>query len=201
MLSLSSACGNSWHHKCKRKSLLVPQRMLMKWALKVWIAFLAWFCWWLFGRTSWNDIWFLEIVYLKSLVHSLSSMCCVGLIPALCRWSISYWYALIISPDVWFFMAATKIALLLISHSTMMYWLPLLIFFGIVLVDWWRWCWWPCPLHPISWWKCCGVSWWPGCVFRLCYALFWWCVQHSSVLTIIVYSWFLPMFIYHFFAF
>ena len=112
MFNVSSAWGNSRHHKCRGNFLSIPQRMLMKWALNVCIAFSARFLWWSFGGMSWNVIWFLLIVCLKFLEHSLSSMCLFGLIPALCSWSGSSWYAQIISPDMQFFMAATRIALL-----------------------------------------------------------------------------------------
>ena len=34
------ACGTSWSYKCKGKALSVEQKLLMKWFLKVCIAFL-----------------------------------------------------------------------------------------------------------------------------------------------------------------
>jgi hypothetical protein len=54
-------------------------------------------------------------------VHSLSRLCIFGVTPALQRCSTSTRHAWIISPAKQFFMASTRIALLLILISTIMY--------------------------------------------------------------------------------
>ena len=53
MLRVCLAWGSSLSQRWRGKSLSTPHRMLIKWTLKVWIAFSAKFCWWSCGGTSW----------------------------------------------------------------------------------------------------------------------------------------------------
>ncbi len=90
MMRVCSAWGNNQSQRCSGKLVLVPLNMLMKWALKVEIAFSAKFLWWSCGGTSWYVVSFFLIVALNSSKHSLSVMWCLGMIPALLSRSIRH---------------------------------------------------------------------------------------------------------------
>ena len=130
MLRVCSAWRNRRSQRFRGNDVSAPQRIATKWSLNVWIAFSALFHQWSWGRTSWYVILLVLMASLKSLEHSLSRICCLGAIPTERSQSMSTWYVQIISPDVLFFIASTRIVLLSLSVRTIMYWNPLLDFFG-----------------------------------------------------------------------
>ena len=130
MLRVCSAWRNRRSQRFRGNDVSVPQRIATKWSLNVWIAFSALFHQWWWGGMSWYVMLLVLMASLKSLEHSLSRICCLGVIPTEHSQSTSTWYARIISPDILFFIAFTGIALLSLSVRTIMYWHPLLDFFG-----------------------------------------------------------------------
>ncbi len=78
MLSVCSTCPRSLSHKWIGNDLSAPHKILMKCALKTWIAFSAIFRLWLCGGTSWYFMLLSLICSLNSVEHSLSKRKCTA---------------------------------------------------------------------------------------------------------------------------
>ena len=73
-LRMMNACGISLFHLLSGIFILQDDNPARKWFLKVWIARSAAFWRWMWGGTSWRNIFFLWSAFLNSLEHSLSTI-------------------------------------------------------------------------------------------------------------------------------
>ena len=119
-----SVCGMSLHHRCIEKLLETPLHTAMKWYFHVWIVFLAMFCLWSSGGTSWYVIPVAVISCLYAMLVLLSRTCRFGVTPNAFIRCNAHRLANIISPSVLFFIGSTHIESESIWAGTIMYLFP-----------------------------------------------------------------------------